>query len=142
MGAGPYGGGPTTSLEHDNGAEPPQEIAPAPNEPTQQGVDVTANGPPPSGSAAAELPGMPPPGMFGEATEANGGSGAGYTGSKGEGATLTNGRNQLSTSTPPAPEGVPGETDWSGKNKGYKKSPSDNPKGKDVRPNTPPHPKH
>ena len=63
-----YGGGP----QHD-------DLAPSSAEPA------------PAGSTPVELPGMSYDGM--NATDANGGSGAGATGSKGEGTTLHNGLN-------------------------------------------------
>jgi hypothetical protein len=66
--------------------------------------NLHANGPAPAGSAANELPGMPQYPDRGEAMDSNGGSGAGTTGTKGVGATLTNGRNQQSQAKHPVPE--------------------------------------
>jgi hypothetical protein len=88
-----YGGGPAS--DHVQGGS-------ANNTFDGQGAQ-----PAPSGSAAHELPGMPPGnaapqtelrndgagGLPGQANESNGGSGAGATGTKGEGMTLHNGLN-------------------------------------------------
>lgn len=83
------------------GREPADRVPPPPagygGGPTQEHVGSAEHGtfdhgakPAPVGSAAHTLPGLAP---FGEATEANGGSGAGAVGTKGEGESLHNGLN-------------------------------------------------
>ena len=82
------------------------------NEPTEENVANTRFGtfehtnlPPPAGPEAYRLPGMPKQGQTGPATESNGGSGSGATGTQGIGETSQRGLNPESTSQRPVPEG-------------------------------------
>ncbi len=72
---------------------------------TQFGTFEHTDAPPPAGPEAFRLPGMPKEGQVGPATESNGGSGAGATGTQGIGETRQRGLNPESRSLRPVPEG-------------------------------------
>lgn len=82
------------------------------HEPTEENVANSRYGtfefshlPPPVGAEAYQLPGMPKPGVVGQPTDANGGSGAGTTGTLGVGESTTRGLNPESATRRPVPEG-------------------------------------